>query len=419
MIDRHPAIIARCQSAADVADALAFGRARGLEIAVKGGGHNVAGRAVCDDGMMIDLGLMKGIWVDPTALRVRVQAGVCWAEFNRATQLHGLATTGGAVGSTGVAGLTLGGGFGYLMGKYGYTIDNLISVELVTADGAVVQASERENTELFWGLRGGGGNFGVATSFEFELHRLGPMVQGGLIAFDFDDAGNSLRFLRALSDAPDDEMTAVGSLSHAPDGSGRKLAAMLVCHCGDDQTANTALASVRAVAEPVIDRLGPITYSDLNRLLDPSFPNLAMNYWKSCFVETLSEEVIDILVDQFRNCPSAMSKLIIERPHGAALRRASSDTAFPHRSAGYSILILSQWLAAAHSPENTAWAKETYDRLSPHAISGAYSNYLGDDENLARVKQAFGDNFERLQKLKDKYDPENVFRLNQNIPPSE
>lgn len=418
MIDRRPAIIARCQSTVDVVDALAFGRVRGLEIAVRGGGHNVAGRAVCEDGMMIDLSLMKGIWVDPKARRVQAQAGVCWGEFNRATQHFGLATTGGAVGSTGIAGLTLGGGFGYLMGKFGYTIDNLRAVELVTADGAVIQASESENPELFWGVRGGGGNFGVATSFEFELHPLGPVVHGGLIAFDFADTGASLRFLRQLSDAPDDEMTAVASLSHAPDGSGRKIAAMLVCHCGGDEDANRALASVRAVAEPVTDKLGPIAYSDLNRLLDPGFPKLAMNYWKSCFVEALSDQVIEILVSQFRNCPSSMSKLIIERPHGAALRRASDETAFPHRTAGYSILILSQWQASSDSSENMTWAKETYNRLLPHTISGAYSNYLGDDENLERVRQAFGANFERLQQLKDKYDPENVFHLNQNIPPS-
>lgn len=418
MIDRHPAIIARCQNTVDVIDALAFGRARGLEIAVRGGGHNVAGRAVCDDGMMIDLSPMKGIWVDPKARRVRAQAGVCWAEFNRATQHFGLATTGGAVGSTGIAGLTLGGGFGYLMGKFGYAIDNLRSVELVTADGAIVHASEAENPELFWGVRGGGGNFGIATSFEFELHPLGPVVHGGLIAFDFADTARSLRFLRALSDAPDDEMTAVGSLSHVPDGSGRKIAAMLVCHCGEDENANRALASVRDVAEPVTDKLGPIAYSDLNRLLDPGFPKLAKNYWKSCFVETLSDQVIEILVNQFRDCPSTMSKLIIERPHGAALRRTPDETAFPHRTAGFSVLILSQWQDAVDSAKNMAWAKQTYARLLPHTISGAYSNYLGDDESLARIKEAFGENFERLQRLKDKYDPENVFHLNQNIPPS-
>ena len=244
------------------------------------------------------------------------------------------------------------------------------------------------------------------------------MVQGGLIAHSFEDARKSLTFLNQLDDHPDDDMTAVGSLSHAPDGSGRKLAAMLVCHCGAEPQAKAALASVRAVADPVIDHLGPIPYSDLNQLLDPGFPKLALNYWKSCFVKSLSDAVIDILIDQFAKCPSLMSKLIIERPHGAALRRAPSATAFPHRSAGFSILILSQWQDGGSSAENIAWAKDTYDRLLPHAAQDAYSNYLGDDENLTRVKQAFGDNFERLQKLKDRYDPGNVFHLNQNIPPS-
>ncbi|MDH3668042.1 MAG: FAD-binding oxidoreductase [Paracoccaceae bacterium] len=418
LIDRVPAVIARCQGTPDVVDALAFGRNHGLDIAVHGGGHNVAGRAVCDGGIVIDLSPMKGIWVDSKARRVRAQAGVCWGEFNRATQLHGLATTGGAVSSTGVAGLTLGGGFGYLMGKHGYTVDNVTSVELVTAEGAVLTASEDENAELFWGLRGGGGNFGIATSFEFALHPVGPTVYGGLVAFSFEDTARSLHFLRDLAKDPYDELTAVCSLTHAPDGSGQKLAAMLVSHCGAAGRAEHAIGAVRGIAEPVIDRLGPISYCDLNRLLDPGFPKLALNYWKSCFVTSLSDEVIGILTEQFACCPSPMSKLIVERPHGAALRRAATDTAFPLRSAGFSVLILAQWRDASETEQNVAWARETYDLLRPHAAPAAYSNYMGDDEMLARVKQAYGENFARLQSLKDRYDPANVFHMNQNIPPS-
>ncbi len=418
MIDKRPALIARCLGTPDVVDAVGFGVAEGLEVAVRGGGHNVAGRAVCDGGLMIDLGLMKGIWVDPRRRRARVQPGVCWGEFNRATQLHGLATTGGAVGSTGVAGLTLGGGFGYLMGKYGYTIDNLVSVELVTADGRVLTASEDENPDLFWGLRGGGGNFGVATSFEFALHRVGPTIHGGLIAFPIDKAPAALGFLRGIAGELGDEMTAVCSLSHAADGTGRKLVAMLVSHCGGAEAARPALDAVRGIAEPLIDRLGPISYCDLNRLLDAGFPKLALNYWKSCFVRELSDEVVGILTQQFARCPSDMSKLIIERPHGAALRRSPSEMAFPHRSAGFSILILSQWQDPRSTDANIAWARGTHDRLAGHAVDGAYSNYLGDDEALVRVRQAFGENFGRLQSLKDQYDPANVFHHNQNIPPS-
>jgi FAD/FMN-containing dehydrogenase len=386
MIDRRPALIAQCAGTPDVVDALTFGVAVGLEIAVRGGGH------------------------------LRAQAGVCWGEFNRATQLHGLATTGGVVASTGIAGLTLGGGFGYLMGKYGYTVDNLLSVEVVTADGSVLAASDEENSDLFWGLRGGGGNFGIATSFEFTLHPVGPTVQGGLIAYPFEYASDVLGFARNLARVPEDEMTVAYSLSHAPDG--KKLAGLLLCHCGDAESSWAALASARAVAVPLIDRLGPIDYSELNRLLDPGFPKLALNYWKSCFLASLSDSAIEVLISQFAKCPSDMSKLIVEHPHGAALRRSSSDMAFPHREEGFSILILAQWRDAAASEENISWARETHERLACFAVPGAYSNYLGDDETHARVKEAFGANFERLQSLKNRYDPTNVFRRNQNIPPS-
>ena len=418
LIDRRPAVIARCIGSADVADVLAFAVAEALEIAVRGGGHNVAGRAVCDGGMMIDLSLMKGTWVDPARRRVRAQAGVTWGEFNRATQLHGLATTGGAVSSTGVAGLTLGGGFGFLMGRFGYTIDNLISVELVTATGDVVQASAEENPDLFWALRGGGGNFGIATGFEFALHPVGPTVHGGLIAHPFSAAKPMLGFYRDLTGTTDDDLTVAASLTHAPDGSGRKLAAMMPCHCGAAEDAKSPLDHIKRFGVPVIDRLGRLSYTALNQMLDPSFPKLALNYWKSCFVDQLSDDVIAILQEQFARCLSPMSKLIVEHFHGAALRPAPTATAFPHRSAGYSILIIAQWRDDSDSERNIAWARETYDRLRPHARAGAYSNYMGDDEALSRVKQAFGDNFQRLQQIKDRYDPANLFRRNQNIPPS-
>ena len=418
MIDRHPALIARCLGTADVVDALAFGIEHQLQIAVRGGGHNVAGRAVCDDGLMIDLSLMKGIWVDPERRRVRAQAGVCWAEFNRATQLHGLATTGGAVGSTGIAGLTLGGGFGYLMGKFGYTVDNLVSVEMVTVEGQVLSASEHENAELFWGLRGGGGNFGIVTSFEFALHSVGPIVHGGLIAFEGEDAAKTLGYLRASAGDADDDMTAVCSMTHAPDGSGRKLAAMLVCHTGGKERAEPVLSRIRDLAKPTIDHLGPIAYEELNQLLDAGFPKLAMNYWKSCFVADLTDEIVAILTEQFQACPSVMSKLIIECPRGEALRRAPDATAFPHRSRGFSVMILSQWQAPADTEINIRWARDTFDKLHPHTVKGGYINYLGDDDMDERVQEVLGPNFARLQALKDRYDPRNILRLNQNIPPS-
>lgn len=417
MIDRRPALIAACNGSADIVDALGFATGQGMEIAVRGGGHNVGGRAVCDDGIMIDLSGMKGIWVDPAARRARAEAGVTWGEFNRATQLHGLATTGGAVGSTGIAGLTLGGGFGYLMGRHGLTIDNLTSAQMVTSDGRVVTASAHENTELFWGLRGGGGNFGIVSSFEYQLHPVGPEIAGGLIAFDIADIGHVLEYAAWLADNPNDDLTAVVSLTHAPDGSGRKLAAMLVAHFGTAAQSDRVIARFRALARPVIDRLGPISYCALNGLLDPGFPRGALNYWKSVFVADLDDRVRTILAEQFRACPSAMSKLIVERPHGAALRQAPSATAFPHRAPGYSILVLGQWAVAEDSEENMFWVRETADRLRAHAKAGAYGNYLAEDEFDTRLGESFGDNLGRLRALKGEYDPENIFHHNLNIAP--
>jgi FAD/FMN-containing dehydrogenase len=418
MIDRRPSIIACCSRTTDVVDALDFAIQQDLEIAVRGGGHNVAGRAVINDGMMIDLSPMKGICVDPTARSVRVQAGVTWGEFNRETQLHGLATTGGAVSSTGVAGLTLGGGFGFLMGQHGFTIDTLTAAEVVTARGEVLHASKEENSELFWGVRGGGGNFGIATSFEFMLHAIGPMVSGGMIAYPIGQSKDMLRFYRELTSAAPDELTVAAGLIHSPDGSGQQLAAMLVCHSGPADEATAALHAIKAFSTPRLDRLGPISYTSLNQMLDSGFPKLALNYWKSCFLGELSDDVITVLREQFARCPSPMSKLILEHFHGAALQPKPTDMAFPHRDPGYSVLIIAQWSDPKDNTPNIAWAKETFAALEPFTRHGAYSNYMADDEPLAGVMRAFAENFPRLQKLKDLYDPGNLFRNNQNIPPS-
>jgi FAD/FMN-containing dehydrogenase len=418
MIDRHPSIIACCSRTADVVDALDFAIQHDLEIAVRGGGHNVAGRAVIDDGIMIDLSPMKGIHVDPTARSARVQAGVTWGELNQETQRLGLATTGGAVSSTGVAGLTLGGGFGFLMGRHGFTIDTLTAAEVVTARGKILRASKEENSDLFWGLRGGGGNFGIAVSLEFTLHAVGPMVNGGMIAFPINQSKDMLRFYRELTSAAPDELTVAASLTHSPDGSGQQFAAMLVCHCGPADEATAALHPIKTFTIPAFDRLGPLAYTSLNQMLDSSFPRLALNYWKSCFLGELSDDVIAILRQQFARCPSAMSKLIIEHFHGAALQPKPTDMAFPHRDPGYSILIIAQWSDPKDNAANIAWAKDTLAALEPFTSHGAYSNYMADDEPLSGVKHAFAGNFPRLQKLKDLYDPGNLFRNNQNIPPS-
>ncbi len=417
MIDRRPALIARCLGTADVVAAVNFARENELDVAVRGGGHNVAGNAVCDDGLMIDLSLMKGIHIDPNARTAQAQPGLTWAEFNRETQVHGLATTGGVISTTGIAGLTLGGGLGWLMGKHGMSVDNLRSVEVVTAAGEVLTASEREHTDLFWGLRGGGGNFGVATSFEYQLHPVGEVVSG-VIAHPFDSARDVLRFYREFTASLPDELTVFCGLRYAPDGSGMPIAAMILCHCGSSADAEAAVRPVKEFGSPIVDEIAPRSYEVTNTLLDDGFPKGALNYWKSSFLNALSDEAIDTLIAQFSTCPSPMSALLLEHIHGGVTRVGQTDTAFPHRQTGYNLLIISQWLDAADSDTNIAWARETYDAMRPHMAGGRYVNYIGEEEGEDPVAAAYGPNYQRLRALKDTYDPQNLFHMNQNIPPS-
>lgn len=417
-IDKRPAAIVRCAGTADVQDALALAREHGLPVAVKGGGHNVAGRAVCDGGLMIDFSLMRGIMVDPRARIARAQPGATWGGFNRETQVHGLATTGGIVSTTGIAGLTLGGGLGWLMGKYGLAVDNLRSAEVVLADGRVLRASQDENPDLFWALRGGGGNFGVVTQFEYALHPVGPLVTGGIVAFPFDQARTVLRSFREFTAGLPDEITVFCGLIHAPDGSGAKLAAVVACHCGPLEAGEAALAPVRRFGTPVMDALGSIPYTAQNTLLDAGFPAGARNYWKSSFLSALTDDVIDLAVERFAACPSPMSGMVLEHFHGAATRVAPTATAFGHRSEGYNLLVAAEWMDRDEDGPNTAWARETFAALAPAMVPATYVNYMGDDESAGRVSEAYGVNFARLQELKRRYDPENAFHLNQNIPPA-
>lgn len=417
-IDCAPTAIARCFTVADVVDAVRFGRGAGLEITVRGGGHNVAGRAVCDGGLMVDLSAMKGIFVDPKNRTARVQGGATWGELNRATQLHGLATTGGVISTTGVAGLTLGGGVGWLMGKHGLAIDNLRSIELVTAAGDVLTASLTENADLFWALRGGGGNFGVATSFEFQLHPVGPTVTGGLLAYPIDHAAAMLRFYRDFTATVPDELTVFAGLLHAPDGSGTPICAMIFGHCGSAEQAERDLGAARAFSTPAMDALGPIPYAALNSMLDAGFPRGARNYWKSSFLASLSDDVIAALVAQFATVPSPMSSLILEHFHGAVTRVGVHETAFSHRSPGFNFLAASEWIDPAGDGANIAWARETFEAMTPFMGSGAYVNYLGGDEGSDRVAEAYGPNYARLSQVKRTYDPDNVFHHNQNVLPA-
>jgi FAD/FMN-containing dehydrogenase len=417
LVDKHPALIARCSGLADVVDAVKLARRLNLDVAVRGGGHNVAGFATVDGGLMVDLALMKGIHVDPKARTARAQGGVTWREFNRETQLHGLATTGGVVATTGIAGLTLGGGIGWLMGKHGLALDNLLSVELVMADGRVLRASGDENPDLFWAVRGGGGNFGVATSFEYRLHPVGPTVTGGLIVYPIEKARELFKLFRELASSVPDDILMVTVLLGAPDGSGAKLAAMGVCHCGESKEGEAALRSIKAFGSPVMDTVAAMPYCQLNTMLDGSYPRGALNYWKSHFLAGLSDEAIDTLVECFEKCPSPMSQIGLEHFHGAAARVGVEDTAFALRLEGFNLFIISQWMDPADNERGIAWARESYAAAQRFFGARRYVNYLGNDEAGDPMAAAYGPNYQRLRELKSKYDPDNFFHINQNIRP--
>jgi len=417
LVDKRPALIARCANATDVANAVRLSQRLGLEAAVRGGGHNVAGRATIDGGVMIDLAPMKAIRVEPEKRRVHAQGGVTWAELNRETQRHGLAVTGGVVSSTGIAGLTLGGGIGWLMGKHGLALDNLCSVDLVTAEGKIIQTSRDEEPDLFWAVRGGGGNFGVATSFEYQLHPVGPQITGGLVAHPLERARDMLRFYRESTVSLADEHMLFATLVHAPDGSGTKLAAMVTSHCGPLAAGEKATLPTKQFGPPVMDAVGPMSYCDLNSMLDAGYPKGAFNYWKSTFLRQLSDDAIDTMIACFARCPSPMGQLLLEHAHGAVTRVGVQETAFPHRAEGYNFLVLSQWMEPALTDRCIAWARETYRQMEPFAASGRYVNNLDDDEPGDAVPAAYGPNYQRLRQLKTRYDPNNFFHMNQNIRP--
>ena len=418
LIDKRPLLIARCRTVPEVVAAVDFGRLNGLEISVRGGGHSVAGFGVCDGGLMIDLSPMKEIDVEAERRVVRAQPGVTWSELNERTQAHGLAVTGGVISTTGIAGLTLGGGFGWLMPKFGLATDNLLSAEVVTADGRVLTANADENADLFWGLRGGGGNFGVVTSFEYRLHPLGPTITGGLIVHPFDAAAAVFRFFRDFSVDVSDDVMLNAALLHAPDGSGARLAGILVAHVGTAEEAEKELAPLLAFGSPLDVQVGPMPYTVLNSLLDDGFPKGALNYWKSSFLSGLPDEAIEAMARDYASCPSPMSKVIIEHFHGAVARVSVEATAVPHREDGYNFLIASVWTDPATTDENISWTRAAFESVQPYAAARRYVNYLaGDDSGEDPVRSAYGPNYDRLVELKAKYDPDNLFHLNFNIAP--
>ncbi|HXH10318.1 MAG TPA: FAD-binding oxidoreductase [Alphaproteobacteria bacterium] len=417
LVDKRPALIARCRGVADIVEALDLTRSLNLAVAVRGGGHNVAGRATVDGGVMLDLSPMKGMHVDSQMRTARAQGGITWGEFNRETQLHGLATTGGVVSTTGIAGLTLGGGLGWLMSKYGLAADNLLSADLVTADGRVLHVSADDNADLFWAVRGAGANFGVVASLEYRLYPVGPTITAGLVAHPFERAREVLQFYRDVTASLPDEFTVFAGLIHAPDGSGAKLAAIVVCHCGSLDVGAAATQPIKSFGSPEVDTIGPLTYCQLNAMLDSAYPKGALNYWKSNFLAQLSDAAIDAMIESFARCPSPMGQLLLEHFHGAVTRVGIGETAFPHRAEGYDFLVISEWMDRADTDRCMAWARDTYTAMQPFLASGRYVNYLDHDDSGDPVAAAYGPNYRRLQALKAKYDPSNFFHMNQNIRP--
>jgi FAD/FMN-containing dehydrogenase len=416
LIDRRPAVIARCRTTNDVVAALTLARLAGLEVSIRGGGHNVAGRAVTDGGVMIDLAEMKRIEIDPEQATATAEGGVIWAELNEAAVEHGLAVTGGAVSGTGIAGYTLGGGLGWLMAKHGLAADNLLAVELVTAEGDILHVDATSHPVLFWALRGGGGNFGIATSFTYRLHPLQTVV-GGLIAHPIDAAPDLLRFYRdAVADGPDD-LTVWAGLVHAPDGSGAKLSALVVFHAGDPAEAERDLEPFKAWGSPLVVDVGPMPYPVMNTLLDAGFPHGSLNYWLSSFTRGLPDELIDIAVERFASVPSPMTAILFEHFHGAVTRVGATETAVPHRDEGWNLLIPSVWTDPVDTDANIAWSRDTFAAMRPHLGGGRWLNYLGDDQAEDAIRAAYGPNYERLRQVKRRYDPGNVFHLNHNVAP--
>jgi FAD/FMN-containing dehydrogenase len=415
MVDKRPALIARCAGESDVVSAVRFAREHDLLVSVRGGGHSVAGLAVCDGGLMIDLSLMKGIDIDPSARIARADSGLLWGEFDRATQEHGLATVGGVVSTTGIAGLTLGGGQGWLTGKHGLSLDNLLSANVVMADGELLHASAEENADLFWALMGAGANFGVVTSFEYRLHHVGPTVLGGMVIHPLDQARDVLRFYREFAAGQPDELTTYAALLTSPDGI--PVIAMVVCFAGDIAEGERAVASLRSYGNPVADLVGPMPYVSVQGIISEGFPPGRLNYWKSTLLREIPDGVIDALVDFAARVPSPHTAIAIADTHGAYGRVAPDATAYAHRDLPFDLVMLSSWTDPADTDRNIAWTRELYEAVKPFTPSGVYVNDLDGDEGHGRVRDAYGANYDRLVTLKTRYDPTNFFRMNNNIRP--
>jgi FAD/FMN-containing dehydrogenase len=415
MIDKRPAAILRCKSIADVQSAVRFARENETPIAIRGGGHNAAGLATCDDGIVVDLSGMRDVVVDAERRTARAGGGTTWADFDRATSQHGLATTGGAISTTGIAGLTLGGGLGWLMRSYGMTCDNLIDAEVVTADGQLRRASEDENPDLLWALRGGGGNFGVVTTFEYQLHPVSTIL-GGMLLYPLTRARDAFRLYRDVAKWAPDKLTVFAGMLHSPDGI--PLVAFLVCYNGPVDEGERVIKAIRDFGAPAAGEIGPMPYTALQSMLDAGFPSGLHVHWRSEFVKSISDELIETVVSAYERVPSPLSAILFEQFGGAVRRVPREATAYDQRESDFNLVIVSRWADPAHAERNVQWARSLSDAVRGYTTGQVYVNYIGAGEAPDRVRAAFGpDKFAKLSAIKRKYDPTNLFRLNQNIPP--
>lgn len=425
MIDKRPGLIARCTGAADVVAAVSFAREHQLLVSVRGGGHNIAGLALCDDGLMIDLSLMKGIHVDPITRTARVQPGTNWGDLDRETQLFGLAAPGGIVSDTGVAGLTLGGGFGWLSRKVGLTVDSLRSVEIVTADGTLRRASTDENPDLFWAVRGGGGNFGIVTSFEFDLYPLGPTVMAGMVLYPLDEAPRVLDFFRDFSRNAPEEVGMLAFMRMAPPAPflptaihGKPVVGIAAMYNGRVDEGERVLRPIKEFGAPLADLIVPKPYVVYQTSFDAGVPKGRHYYWKTEYFSTLGRDTTDTLIGYGGQLSSPMSALMIFRLGGAIQRVAETATAASHRDAEYIVNIQSSWVNPQESPTHVAWTQEVWQAIRPGGMGSTYINFLGSTDGHDQVRAAYGANYARLQAVKAQVDPDNFFRVNQNIRPT-
>ncbi len=418
MIDKHPALIVRCADVSDVINAVRFAGRQHLPVAVRGGGHSFAGSGTCDDGIVIDLSPMKRVQIDPIKRTAWVQAGATLGEFIRETQAFGLATPVGTASETGLAGLTLGGGLGWLMGKYGLTIDNLLAVDIVLADGRVLRANDTEHPDLFWGVRGGGGNFGIVTAFQFQLHPVGPLL-AGMVLHPLDRAREVLDFYRTFTRTAPDELTMGAGLATLPDGTSG--AALVLCYCGPFEEGERLIEPVRTFGSPLIQAIRPMSYLELISMLDAMVPRGRHYYSKARSLKQLDDEALKTIIDYGSACPAPLTQVILQHIHGAVSRVDPTQTAFALREEHYAFDILTAWDESKASEADTyiRWARALWAAMEPFAADGTYINFLGsEEEGLAPVRDSYGANYERLAALKNTYDPTNFFHLNQNIKPT-